>query len=366
VFPTGAGIRRVALTGGAAVLAMAGGMSAAFAVTSHYASYDFGSGQVSLPAAGFPAAHVSTDSTNPTAPSGASAYLNASTPFGQVFGSSQGEPYALLHLASGRKPSTTEVTFDSPPEAGEWGFALGDIDAENVQVEAYGEHGVLLPVSDLGFEGTFNFCNGRPLPSTCGGRTGTDQPRWDSASGTLRGNVVDTDGASGWFRPTARVIRVVFTATLNSGIPAYQLWIAAHDQPLPPPPQPGGNTPPISEPLPPIDEPVGTSPGEATTIPLPGAPDKDVVIESPPADGTVTVDPADGTVTYDPSGSFKGEDHFTLKIVEANGKVVIERFDVNVGLAQTGVYHLPELGAAAGALLLAGGALMLGFRKVRG
>ena len=151
----GHGIRRTALMCGAAVLAVAaGGASGAYAATSQYAtSYDFASGQVTVPAAGFPAAHISTDSTNPTSPSGASAFLNSSTPFGQAFGSSQGEPYALLHLASGRKPSTTVITFDSAPAAGTWGFALGDVDAENVQVKAFGPGDTPLPVSDLGFEG---------------------------------------------------------------------------------------------------------------------------------------------------------------------------------------------------------------------
>ena len=363
MFLAGQGIRRAALTCGAAVLTAAGGASGAYAATSHYASgYDFVSGQLTVPAAGFPAAHISTDSTNPTSPSGASAFLNSSTPFGQAFGSSQGEPYALLHLASGRKPSTTVITFDSSPAAGTWGFALGDVDAENVQVRAYGPGDTLLPVSDLGFEGTFNFCTGKPLPSTCKGMTGTDRPNWDPSTGTLRGNVADTDGASGWFRPSASITKLVLTATLNSGIPAFQFWIAADDQPKPPPPHHHHPKPepepvePVGQALPP-DVPVVTSPGEPDTIPVCTGSARSIDVTSAPSHGTVSTNAANCTVTYSPTGDFNGQDSFTLKITEPNGKVVIKHFDVTVGLAKTGAYHLPALAAGAAALVLLGGGL---------
>ncbi len=355
-------IRRAALTCGAAVLTVAGGASGAYAATSHYAtSYDFASGQVSVPAAGFPAAHISTDSTNPTSPSGASAFLNASTPFGQAFGSSQGEPYALLHLAPGRKPSTTIITFDSSPAAGTLGFALGDVDAENVQVQAYGPGDTLLPVSDLGFEGSFNFCTGKPLPSTCKGMTGVDRPNWDAPTGTLRGNVADTDGASGWFRPSASITKLVLSATLNSGIPAFQLWIAAEDQPAPPP-RPHHHHPkpvePVAEAVAP-DVPVNTSPGESVTIPVCTGSARAIDVTNASSHGTLSTDAADCTATYSPSGAFDGQDYFSLKITESNGKVVVKHFDLTVGLAKTGAYHLPALAAAASGLLLLGAALTL-------
>ncbi|HET9168496.1 MAG TPA: Ig-like domain-containing protein [Actinospica sp.] len=356
----GKGIGRVALAGGAAVLAVAGAASAAWASGGGYAGYDFDTGQVSLPAAGFPAGHIETDSTNPTAPSGAGAFLNSSTPFGQAFGSSRNRPYALLHLARGRRPSTTEITFDAAPAAGTWGFALGDVDAEDVRVRVYGPGDVHLPISDLGFQGTFNFCEGSPLPSTCRGTRSADVPGWDGATGTLRGNVADTDGASGWFRPTAAVTRIVLTATLNSGIPAYQLWIAAHDQPTAPPhhrkPKPVA---PISQVVP-ADIPVTTSPGEPVTVPVCTGTARDIDVVSGPSHGTVSTDAGNCTATYAPAGSYIGTDSFALKIVEANGTVVTKRFAVMVGLAQTGAYHLPELAAAGAAFVLVGGAMSVG------
>jgi len=359
----GTGIRRVALTGGAALLAIGGGTTAAVAATAHYASFDFGAGTVSVPAAGFPAGHITTNSTSPSSPSGASAFLNSSTPFGQAFGSSQNQPYALLRLASGRAPSTTTVTFDSAPASGTWGFALGDVDAENVRIHAYGPGGVALPVSDLGFQSTFNYCNGSPLPSTCKG-TSTDVPTWHPSSGTLHGNSADTDGAAGWFRPNVPITKLVFHATHNTGIPAFQLWIAAEDQPKPPPTTPP-TTPPKPETVPPTEIPLVTSPGEPVTVPVCSGSARDIDVTKPPQHGTVTTDAPNCSVTYTPGTGYSGPDTFTLKITESNGKTVVKRFDVEVGLAKTGLFHLSALGATGGALLLFGGALTMGVRRFR-
>jgi len=38
---------------------------------------------------------------------------------------------------------------------------------------------------------------------------------------------VDTDGASGWFRPTTSVKELTIVFAVQSGIPVGQLWIAA-------------------------------------------------------------------------------------------------------------------------------------------
>jgi hypothetical protein len=215
-------------------------------------------------------------------------------------------------------------------------------------------------VSDLGFEGGFNFCTGKPLPSTCKGMTGTDRPSWDSSTGTLRGNVADTDGASGWFRPSATLTRLVLTATLNSGIPAFQLWIAAEDRPEPPPPHHHHTKPvePVGEAVAP-DVPAVTSPGEPVTIPVCTGSARTIDVSTAPSHGTLSTDAADCAVTYSPSGDFNGQDYFSLKITESDGKVVVEHFDVTVGLARTGAYHIPALAAGAAALLLLGSTLTL-------
>lgn len=374
----GRGISKAALTCVTAALALVAATGAANPAAAagsggagHYADFDFSTGQVTDSAAGFPAAHIATDSTNPSSPSGTSAFLNASTPFGQAFGSSQGDPYALLRLASGRRPSTTTVSFDTAPDAGSWGFALGDVDAENVRVAAYDASGGELPVSDLGFEDTFNYCDGSPLPGTCHGSRQTDRPRWDPATGTLKGNVADTDGASGWFQPGTRISKLVLTATLNAGIPAFQLWIAAHDQaePTPPPahhhhhhhPQPE----PASQQVEPGIVPIDTAPGEPSTQVICPSADCTFDLVEDPHHGTVTFDAADGSVTYSPAGGFSGTDRFIVKAVEPGRKAVFYRFEVVVGLAETGVYHLPELGAVGGGMLVFGGVLRAGVRGRR-
>jgi len=189
-----------------------------------------GGGSVTVPVTGFPAASVTTDSSSVLTPSGASAYLNASTPFGAVFGSSRNEPYALLRTKSGNGPggaSTTTITFATPAAAEGWGFTLGDIDADAVQVSATGANGQPLSVADLGFQSTFNFCQGSPLPVTCAGNADTDVPVWNGVAGTLTGNVTDTNGASGWFRPTVPIKSLTIKYSGQTGIPVYQLWVAA-------------------------------------------------------------------------------------------------------------------------------------------
>ncbi|MEY9926084.1 hypothetical protein ABH926_000704 [Catenulispora sp. GP43] len=177
---------------------------------SHYANFDFAGESVTFPAFNipptqpFPSVQITTDSTAPSQASGRSAFLNASTPFAQVFGSSQGEPYALLRSAKGLNPSATVVHFDRPLVPGTRGFALGDVDAEKTRVTAYDAAGRQVPV---GFQGSFNYCQGTPLPSVCAGQTETetDQPTWDPGTSYLVGNVADTNGAAGWFRPDAAV-----------------------------------------------------------------------------------------------------------------------------------------------------------------
>jgi hypothetical protein len=130
---------------------VAGAGPAAAATGGAYGQWNFdgGSGSVTVPLPGFPPASVTTDSSSSSAPSGASAYLNDGTPFG-----ADGNP---------------------------------------------------VPVTDLGFQSSFNYGQGSPSPPACGGQTGDDQPHWNPGTATLTGNVADTNGASGWFRPTVPI-----------------------------------------------------------------------------------------------------------------------------------------------------------------
>jgi hypothetical protein len=355
------GFVKAALACGATGLAVAAvapsalAAAAAAAGPAHYSGFDFAGERVTNSAAGFPATEITTDSTSPSQASGQSAFLNSSTPFGQAFGSSQDKPYALLRSAAGRAPSTTVVHFDRPLLPGSWGFALGDVDAEKIQITAYDAAGRQISAAALGFQGTFNFCQGTPLPSACSSRTDTDEPTWDAGSGYLVGNVADTNGASGWFRPTAEIASLELYSVVQTGIPAYQFWLAAHDQPA----QRAREVP--------ATPPIVTPPGQSVVIPVCTGVSKNIDLISGADHGTVTSH-NDCTVTYTPDPGFTGTDTFTVRIETADGQVLVRSFDVKVAktLPITGAPEsLAEEATAAATLIGVGVLLMAGTVRKR-
>ena len=314
------------------------------------------SGTLTVPVPGFPTAQLATTSTSVQIPSGASSFLNPATPFGAAFGSSQGKPYLVLRTAPGLARSTTVLDFAAPTPADGWGFALGDIDADLVQVSATGPSGDPVPIADLGFQSTFNYCTGAPLPSACAGSTATDRPVWDAGTGTLTGNVADTNGASGWFRPRVPIKTLTLQFAAQSGIPVYQLWVAAQASQTPPV-QP---TPPINLPTAPPVTPTIVGEGSPAVIVLPPAIDhrEPVDIVTPPQHGTVT-HLANGNLLYTPGPEYTGTDSFTYRGRSRSGATVTESVQLKVvaTLATTGAgqtFPLLELG---GGLLFAGIAL---------
>ncbi|GAB3807516.1 hypothetical protein GCM10028798_32190 [Humibacter antri] len=203
-------------------------------------------------------ATVTTDSVSVSTPTGESAFLGANTAFGQEFGSTRKQPYLTLRPRSGSPaptppstttppPSTTTVMFGSQPAAG-WGFAVGDIDADWVFIQPLDAAGNVLSTSDLGEQGTGNYCqNAAPKPSVCAGASAPyDVPNWVPgpnpvtvtygsttiaySPGTLYGNVADTAGAYAWFLPSSAVRGIRLRYGALSGSPNYQLWLA---QPAP-------------------------------------------------------------------------------------------------------------------------------------
>ncbi|GAA2128929.1 MSCRAMM family protein [Glycomyces algeriensis] len=163
--------------------------------------------------------------------SGQSNWLSAGTPIGAKYGTSKDQPYLNLRPQADRpdSPSYTDYAFDEPVPPGGWAFALGDIDADQVKVIAKGPDGSTLTAAELGFQGGFNYCSDTsPGGPACPGED-TDQPTWDAATQTLTGNdtAADTDGASGWFEPTAPVASLTFVFTRRAGFPVYQAWFAS-------------------------------------------------------------------------------------------------------------------------------------------
>ncbi|TBN57145.1 hypothetical protein EYE40_06865 [Glaciihabitans arcticus] len=185
-----------------------------------------------------PVAHLTTTSaTTPTIAQGASAFLGANTGFGDRFGSSRKQPYLTISAASVVTPSATTLTFDAPTVPG-WGFALGDVDADYVSIQAF-NGATPLTTAELGFQTPGNYClNASPKPTGCSNITVTDAPAWCGAPtpvpgcatrpvDTYLGTGLDTQGAYGWLVPTVPVTRVVLTYGVLIGFPSFQLWLAA-------------------------------------------------------------------------------------------------------------------------------------------
>ena len=74
--------------------------------------------------------------------------------------------------------------------------------------------GVPLTAAELGYQSSFNAAN-QP-----------DVPTWDATTATLAGQGPDTNGETGWFKPTRPVASLTMTSTLISGFPTYQVYMA--------------------------------------------------------------------------------------------------------------------------------------------
>lgn len=143
------------------------------------------------------------------------AVLDASTPFGAVYGSSAGQFYIRPVSPTNSGSSSTVFTFASATSATGFGFTLGDIDAESVTISAITTGGVAVTAAELGYQSSFNYASN------------SDVPTWNAGTSTLVGNVADTSGASGWFSPSVPLESLTFTSTTLSGSPEYQVWMAA-------------------------------------------------------------------------------------------------------------------------------------------
>lgn len=163
--------------------------------------------------------------------SGASTWLSEGTPIGAKYGSSRDLPYLNLRpkADNATSPSATTYSFDSPTPSSGWAFALGDIDADSVRIQAIGPDGQALDATELGFQSSFNYCApgvaGKP---SCTGAA-DDVPTWDPATLTLTGNAgaIDTSGSAAWFEPAAPISSLTFFFTRRSGFPVYQTWFVS-------------------------------------------------------------------------------------------------------------------------------------------
>ncbi|WP_136054506.1 carboxypeptidase regulatory-like domain-containing protein [Microbacterium sp. K24] len=233
--------RRGILAGAIIFMAvLVGAVPAAAATTSSWATWQplaggAGAYTTTVQIAAQPAitATMTSDSRGggPGVISGASTWLSEGTPIGAKYGSSRDLPYLNLRpkADNAASPSMTTYSFDAPTPSSGWAFALGDIDADSVRIQAIGPDGQALDATELGFQSGFNYCApgvvGKP---SCTG-VATDVPVWDPATLTLTGNAAaaDTSGAAAWFEPAAPISSLTFFFTRRAGFPVYQTWFAS-------------------------------------------------------------------------------------------------------------------------------------------
>ncbi|CAB4907609.1 unannotated protein [freshwater metagenome] len=154
-------------------------------------------------------------------------FLNASTPVGKAYGSSEGSSYLWQRHTSRGGPWTTVITFATPMPAGAWAFALGDLDVDSITISATNVNGQPAKIAPW-FQSTFNWCVGANQPSGCEVPPSTAKPIWDGKD-SLRGLATETEGASAWLRPTVAIktLTLKWAAQRNWYNSSYRLWMVA-------------------------------------------------------------------------------------------------------------------------------------------
>ena len=159
-------------------------------------------------------------------------WLTADTPFGAVFGASG--PSTTTQLLKTRvdedTTATTTITFATPVPANTLGFAVADIDVDQVIITGTTADGSAVTGAQLAGT-TFNFCDvAAPKPDNCDGVDAPYAvPTWNPATGTVSDPAdEDSDGASASFRPTVAISSLTFAfSSVDSSSPSYRLWFAA-------------------------------------------------------------------------------------------------------------------------------------------
>jgi hypothetical protein len=160
-------------------------------------------------------------------------YIAAGTPMGAVFGGSGPSTSTQFLQTRVSTPddsvATITVTFASAVPAGLLGFAVNDVDVDQLVIGGTQPGGSTLSGGQL--QGAaFNLCDTADAPPSCEGVVAPfDLPTWDPATRTLTGSDDDTDGAAAWFQPSVPVSSLTFefSGLEGSGAPSFRLWLAA-------------------------------------------------------------------------------------------------------------------------------------------
>ena len=157
----------------------------------------------------------------------------AATPWGGVFGSSAGHRYLSVRVT---RPTTATATYEftQPLPPGNWGFTLGDIDVDRVDITARTGSGELLTGTEIA-----GSVGNAGVPYNFEGVASTTLPSW--APGASGGSLVgangpagETEGDSGWFMPSrpVRELTITFQAQVGGGSPSYRTWFAVVVHPI--------------------------------------------------------------------------------------------------------------------------------------
>ncbi|CAB4936857.1 unannotated protein [freshwater metagenome] len=176
-------------------------------------------------------------------------WFGTETPFGAIFGASgPAQPFQYIEASAADESVTTTITFASPVPAGVLGIAVGDLDVDEAVFTGKNGSTTLTGAQLQGSADPvgFNFCNvTADIPTNCavvtyripsasasGSVTTFDVPTWTagSKSGTAKGTMATSDGATAWLRPSTKIreLKIVFRrADGETGRSSFRLWAAA-------------------------------------------------------------------------------------------------------------------------------------------
>lgn len=173
-------------------------------------------------------------------------WLNAETPFAEVFGPtgpgqpevSQDKALSVRVDSSGSNDTIAYATyeFSKPIPAKSFGFALVDIDVDSAYLTA--EDGKGREVSGSELRGNvFNFCDFGAPADDCNDNPDRSTPTWNpNANGGLLDGESNTEtaGAVGWFHPTVGIsrLKIRFKGGPSAGTPSYRTLFSVRANPI--------------------------------------------------------------------------------------------------------------------------------------
>ncbi len=151
-------------------------------------------------------------------------------------GSTPGQPIA--------KSLTLDVNFNAPTPDSRWGFALTDLDTDQVRVRAWDSSGTPVDVSVIAswFQGTFDASSADgtdgypywdPAEAALVGSTAQDSTTWHTVIDSTTG---DEESPAGWFAPNIPLTRLTFEfQSINAtGNPSFHAYFGARAPQAPP------------------------------------------------------------------------------------------------------------------------------------